>query len=363
MGKRVQPDSMQPDYSSFSARDFVLDDSFRQWVLSPDEATMSFWHTYMLQHPEQQEAIDEAASILLHLRTTYHDLGTASQERIWVVLSEAFDRQQARRSGRFLLNYPDNEPGFWQRSYRWMAASAATLLLVAGGYWYYAQQPHQVSVYTSFGKEQAVTLPDNSTVTLNGNSTLTYFDKWPERQTREVWLEGEGFFQVVKQAAPDGRVKFITHTPTLDITVLGTQFNVNTRRGNTDVMLVEGRVQLRRAGEVSSRTIEMKPGQLASARRGIAKVEVRAEKPQLHAAWVQHQFVFEGTSLRDIAQQLRDTYDIDLIFEDDALADRRFTGNLANQDVATLIETVAATFDLTAERDGKRVILRRVTGG
>lgn len=353
---------MEPDYRQFTSRDFILDDSFRRWVLTPDEATMSFWHTFMLRHPEQQEAIDEAASILLHLRTSYDDLGEASQQRIWVLLSEAFEARPKQGSGRFLLLKPDQTLRSWLWSYRWVAASAAVLLLIAGSYWYYTEQPHEVSIKTAFGEERIVTLPDNSTVVLNGNSTLTYTDKWLEGQPRAVWLEGEGFFKVVKQATPAGRIKFTTHTPTLDITVLGTQFNVNTRRGNTAVMLVEGRVQLRRTGGVNSRIIEMQPGYFATARRGIEKVEVRAEKPQLHAAWVNHQFVFENTPLRELAQQLRDTYDLDLIFEDDALADRHFTGNLSNQDLETLIEAISATFDLTAERDGGRVVLRRSDG-
>ena len=155
---------MEIDYTSFTARDFVLDDSFRQWVLNPNETAMSFWHTYMLRHPEQQETIDEAASILLHLRTTYHNLGEASQQRIWDVLNEAFDAKETRRMGRFLISKPKQTPAFRKWSYRWVAS--AFLAVAGGGYWFYTQQPHEVSVKTNFGEERVVTLPDNSTVVL-----------------------------------------------------------------------------------------------------------------------------------------------------------------------------------------------------
>ena len=207
-------------------------------------------------------------------------------------------------------------------------------------------------------------LPDGSTVLLNGNSTITFADAWDDSAPREVWLDGEGYFKVTKKQRLSGQtptpVKFVTHTPTLDITVLGTQFNVNTRQGGTAVMLVEGRVQLNKPGQTRpDRIIEMKPGQFASAQPNIEKVAIRSERPLLHTSWTQHEFVFENTALSDIAQQLRDTYGVELVVEDTELANRRFTGNLSNQDMETLLTTLAITFDLNVRHDGDRVVLQR----
>lgn len=349
---------MAQPYQNYTLRDFVLDDAFRRWVFQPDEQNMTFWHTYMLRHPEQQALIDEAASLLLHLNAQYDDLTDASQQRIWQVLEQAFDDQLLReptvvplsRWQRFRANYP---AAIWQ-----IAASLTGILLIAGGVIYYQLQPKQMSIHTAFGENRSVTLPDGSTVLLNGNSTLTYSDRWVDSKPREVWLDGEGFFKVTKKQAPDGRIKFVTHTPNLDITVLGTQFNVNTRRGSTAVTLVEGRVQLTKPTERTGRVIDMKPGQFASIQPNIEKVEVRDEKPQLHTSWVAHQFVFDNTALSEIAQQLHDTYGLDVVFEDSDLANRRFTGNLSNQSIETLLTTLSLTFDLSVQRNGDRISLR-----
>ena len=359
------PYDLPINYAQFTTRDFVLDESFRRWVLQPDEATMSFWHTFMLRYPGQQAHIDEAATLLLHLRTNYDDLTEASYERIWALLEQAhmthFDAQSATPV--FAL---DSRPG-WLGGWR-VAASVVGLLGVMTTGWYWRAQQHRHVAHTNFGETTTISLPDGSTVQLNGNSTLTYRDDWAEGQAREVWLDGEGFFVVTKKAVSgQGRagvprkavpVKFTTHTPGLDVQVLGTQFNVNTRRGQTDVTLVEGKVKLIRPDNAQANVLEMRPGQVATARPGVEAVALQKADPQPRTAWTQQQYIFEKTPLRDIAQQLGDAQGLILVFGDDALADRRFTGNLSSQNLETLLATLAATFDLTVERDSNIVYLR-----
>jgi transmembrane sensor len=345
-------------YAEFTSHDFVLDDAFRRWVFQPDEQSMTFWHTFMLSHPAQQATVDEAASLLLHLRANYDDLTDASQQRIGLVLEQAAVDWKPNTVVRPLPVYRRSVFG-WR-----IAASVTGLLLVMGGSLWYLLGSHQQRVHTAYGENRSVTLPDGSTVLLNGNSTLTFNDDWDEDQNREVWLDGEAYFKVTKKQRTAGRstqpIKFVTHTPTLDITVLGTQFNVNTRRGSTAVMLVEGKVQLNKPGQTqTNRIIDMKPGQFASAQPNIDKVALRTEKPQLHTSWTTHAFVFENTPLGDITQQLRDTYGIDISIEDAELANRRFTGNMANQDTETLLTALAITFDLAVRHDGNHIILQR----
>ncbi|RYF78317.1 MAG: DUF4974 domain-containing protein [Cytophagaceae bacterium] len=343
-----------PDYSQFTVRDFALDESFRRWILQPDEATMSFWHTFMLRHPEQQSIVDDAASLLLHLRANYDDLTDASYERIWAMLDQA-------HADRFTpVIELENRPSIWTWLGKWkVAATVIGLLGTLATGWYVRESRHQHKEHTAFGETRTLTLPDGSTVQLNGNSTLTYRDDWDDTHPREVWLEGEGFFIVAKKAVAGQRVKFTTHTPGLDVQVLGTQFNVHSRRGQTDVTLVEGKVELIRPGATSVQLLEMKPGQLAIAKPGIEQVALQETIPDVQTAWTQKQFMFDKTPLREVGQQLSDSYGLTLVFDNEALAERQFTGNLSSQDVETLLTTLAATFDLTIERDSNIIYLRK----
>lgn len=356
----MHPDPI-PDYSHFTVSELALDEAFRQWVFQPDEQSMTFWHAFMLRHPEKQTTVDEAASILLHLRVRYDDLTETSQQRIGQLLAQA---AREKLTDKMLIDAPVRplHDRRWLGLSRQVAASLIGFLLLAGGAFWYSRQPHEQRIHTAFGETRSVTLPDGSTVLLNGNSTLTFANRWADDddQARQVWIDGEGYFRVTKKRLATGSpIKFVTHTPTLDISVMGTQFNVNTRRGSTAVMLVEGRVRLNRPGQTGpGRITEMKPGQLASTQPDIDQVTVRTEKAKLHTAWTQHEFVFENTTLGEIARQLHDTYGLTVVLEDADLANRRFTGNLTDQSVETLLTTISLTFDLQVERDSNRVVLR-----
>ena len=114
-------------------------------------------------------------------------------------------------------------------SRRWTRTAGALLLLVValglGAWW--ASQP--VTVSTPAGQQATVTLPDGSTVDLNGATTLTYprgFTDVPllGPTKRQVTLSGEAFFSVVDQEQP-----FRVRTANAEVTVLGTEFNVRAR--------------------------------------------------------------------------------------------------------------------------------------
>jgi len=141
------------------------------------------------------------------------------------------------------------------RSVGWkpIAGAALTILVAAAAFVLWWQQP--VEVRTAVGEQTTVTLPDGSTADLNGGSTLRYargFAVFPgvTADTRSVQLEGEAFFAVRKGERP-----FSVRTENAQVEVLGTRFNVRTRRQGdaplTEVVLEEGRLRLR-GGDVRS---------------------------------------------------------------------------------------------------------------
>jgi ferric-dicitrate binding protein FerR (iron transport regulator) len=134
------------------------------------------------------------------------------------------------------------------------------LLIAAGlGVWSYLRAGENAHT-THYGETARIKLPDGSMVVLNAHSTLTYND-WSEGQTREVWLNGEAFFEVQKKHDATGRVKFVVHTGDLNVEVLGTRFNVSNRGLRTQIVLEEGKVRLRYEQE-TEKVIDMQPGEL-----------------------------------------------------------------------------------------------------
>jgi len=140
-------------------------------------------------------------------------------------------------------------------------ATSVLAVLVAGVLLAWWARP--VTVTTSPGQQATTTLPDGSTVALNGASTLTYhrgFDRWPfvDARTRSVELRGEAYFQVEPRDRP-----FRVESENAVVQVLGTAFTVRALRTgdtpSTDVVLETGRVRLEtrpgetRLGETQSR--------------------------------------------------------------------------------------------------------------
>lgn len=90
-----------------------------------------------------------------------------------------------------------------------------------------------------------ITLPDQTKVTLNRYSSLTYPDRFKEDR-REVQLQGEAYFEVEK----DARHPFVVKADPVEVEVLGTHFNVEAYPGDAEVKttLLEGSVAVNAPG-------------------------------------------------------------------------------------------------------------------
>jgi transmembrane sensor len=140
------------------------------------------------------------------------------------------------------------------RKINWLkivAVAASAVLIVATGVWYFTSNTADSNLYkTGFAQTKKITLPDGSKVTLNANSELKLSADWSVKGDRQVWLDGEAYFEVEKKSAT--HQKFIVHTKDIDVEVLGTKFNVNTRHQKAVVSLEEGKIKLSLNGETKS---------------------------------------------------------------------------------------------------------------
>ncbi|MBO0933988.1 FecR family protein [Fibrella aquatilis] len=240
----------------------------------------------------------------------------------------------------------------WQ-PLRWAAAFLGTLLLASGAYVAYRQvYPADVLQQTAFGIIQTLTLPDGSTVTLNGNSRLRYSPHWESGQTRQVWLDGEGFFRVRHQKSHE---RFVVHLPNkLNIEVLGTQFNVMARESRARVVLSSGHIRLANA---SGQQLDMQPGELVETNGKAQHVSRRRVDPAVDASWQTTRLTFDNASLADMVQRLKDTYGLEVVVSDPALLTQRFSGSVPNNNVTMLTDGLARLFGLTIRRQGNTIFI------
>lgn len=194
-------------------------------------------------------------------------------------------------------------------------------------------------------KTYKITLSDGTEVTLNSISQLEFPFTFSESK-REVWLNGEAYFRVVK----DDNRPFIVHTPLTDIIVLGTEFNVNTYDSLTVyTSLVEGAVSTHAA---NGESIELKPGYEAifSKAKGF---NIKAFDRNNLLSWIHGIYYFQNTPLKDIVPVIHRWYGATLIFDDQEVSSLRFTGAvLKNSPLRDFLDNLSLTSKIKYSNKG-----------
>jgi len=115
---------------------------------------------------------------------------------------------------------------------------------------------HFNEIMVSPGTRTKVQLPDGTQVWVNADSKFSYPESF-KGQTREVFLDGEAYFDVVK----DPKHPFIVHTSGINIRVLGTAFNVKAYKAEhtIEATLVHGLIEVTKTEHPEESKIILRP--------------------------------------------------------------------------------------------------------
>lgn len=323
------------DYSSFKAEEFCKDVDFIAWVLAPTNESNQFWNAYIANNLSKIKEVEIAKE---YIETFHFQEVDVSDEDISRLKSRIWDDIEQTP---IRLNW-------WKKPISWVAAASVVLVAFALS-WYY-QIP--IAYETAYGQIRKIDLADGSVVTLNANSKLRIANDLVNTSLREVWLEGEAYFNVAKKNG----AKFIVHTSEAEVEVLGTEFNVNTRRKQTKVILHEGKVKLL-AGNAQS--VIMKPGEMATVVNNFQPIQLKMVKPEQYDVWRESLVTLNDKTVLEIAEMLEDTYGIILTFEDSLMLDKKLSGKLVMKSTNDFVENLATILDVKVQTTEKGYILKR----
>ena len=245
-----------------------------------------------------------------------------------------------------------------QRRRRNISLMAACLVCVTvtGWFWKYnnanvsspvIEKPVKETIITQNGSRTRSLLADGTTVWLNVGSKL-FCENDFNGATREVRLEGEAFFDVVKQP----NRPFIVHTSGIDIKVLGTAFNVKSypEDKTVETTLYRGLVQVLRHEDAAGKAIQLIPNQklilskhaanetakLSEDRRPSVKEpesfiitpidSTKKESERFETAWLYSRLEFRGNSFEELAKKLERWYNVTIVFKDAKVKELNFNG-------------------------------------
>ncbi|PUZ26127.1 hypothetical protein DCC81_17975 [Chitinophaga parva] len=336
-------------YEHYTTTTFFEDEQFIRHVLHPDEASVAHWGQVAAQYPAQRTAMEEARIWiqLLHGQRSYQP--AVSSQQLWDKIAQ--DMEQHDRRERQVYRP-------LRIAARWISAAAAVLIFALLSREWSSLGEKQYA--TDYGKQEQVVLPDESVITLNGHSAIHYVRTWKSGKPRQIWLQGEAFFEV-KHVALQNRLRqsdsFHVYVSDLALTVTGTKFNVRNRRGITEVSLLEGSLRIEKTGPGAFVKM-LKPGDAYvydSSRQLLTTMEGR--QPQANRAWTNDELDADGYTLGDILHVLEDTYGYDITLTSPQLAQRTLSGTIPATSADDILFVIRKAFNLKINQKGKHLII------
>ncbi len=208
-------------------------------------------------------------------------------------------------------------------------AAAAIALLISVLY----VNNNTVNFSSSYGEQFAISLPDNSKVHLSPNTSISY-KKSNWKDEKDLFLEGEAFFEVVK-----GKT-FTVNTNEGSVTVLGTKFTVNAAEDFLEVQCYEGKVKV--ITENKDEVILT----LGKAFRSYKDLGENWDLKNASPTWLAGESSFVNTPLNQVIKALENQFN--LTFDASKIdTNKRFTGTFTHKNVNIALETVFAPMKIS----------------
>lgn len=198
-------------------------------------------------------------------------------------------------------------------------------------------------------KEYKIKLSDSTTVWLNAQSTLRFPLVFSEGK-REVYLEGEAYFDVQKSTTKE----FIVHTSYANVHVHGTTFNVNAYNEKYfAVALVEGAVSAKKGDQL----LKLSPGREAVIAEN--RLQTQSFESSEVLSWMEGAYYFHRKPLSEIAPILTRWFDVKVVFENKKIEKEILTGSIhKEQSLQTVLANLQLTSELTSELKNGILILK-----
>ncbi|AEV98597.1 anti-FecI sigma factor, FecR [Niastella koreensis GR20-10] len=330
-------------YEQYTLSDFMLDEDFLLWIKQPDAAKDMFWNGLALAYPQQQATIGDARTLAAALTVQKETASEATKNRIWNAVSNSRSKMVTIK-----------------RAITWMAAAAVVLIIGSVALFKYLGANEAV-IKTAYGQKRAITLPDGSQVVLNANSQLKYKPRPRRHAPREVWINGEAWFNVVhlnKTGTPvQAAERFIVHLPTMNVEVLGTTFTINTRRNREQVVLQTGSVKVNVPSKSSP--VFLKPGDLVNYNKDSKVLSKATTNPADCALWKENRLKFDNTPLREVIQLIEDDYGYKVAITDSTILERTLGGTLSSESEQILFRALENMLDVKITVNNKTVTISK----
>jgi transmembrane sensor len=359
------------DYELYEIDDFLKDDFFIEWVMTPEKRHEEFWAEWLSTHPYRADRVERAKQILQSLkivpadaRLSADDLSamlTRIDEGITPNNKFAVERKRLFMPGRL-----------------WLGVAALLVVLFGLGLFFYMlKQPGSnvkmaentfsvvavsdtVKIYNNSDAKKVAKLDDGSVIILTPHSGLLYTSGF-NKKTREITFNGEAFFEIKH----NNEKPFLIYSHGIVTKVLGTSFNIRSFAGEDEYHIVvnTGKVQVKevtasnRSG--STKAIVLLPNQQATYLHKAFKFkEFTVDRPlPLSENEAVKSFAFSNTPFNDVMSKLEEAYHIKIQYDKQKFSTYTITATLSKLPLDEKIKMICSAVNAECSyQDGDIII-------
>lgn len=211
-----------------------------------------------------------------------------------------------------------------------------------------------VSVKSDKPGRRFINLPDGSSVILNENSKIELSKNFNSDGKREVYLYGEAYFDIVHDASHP----FIVHTGKIKTTVLGTAFNIKANPGSklVTVTVTRGKVKV---GDNEDNTYNViVPDEQVVFDQVLSNHVKKPIKAVSVIEWTNEDLYFDDVSMKDVANQLQDRFDVKIIFSNEQIKDCKFSATfLKTQSLEQILNIIGEFNQINYQFKGIKTVV------
>jgi ferric-dicitrate binding protein FerR (iron transport regulator) len=295
-----------------------------------DEKKILEWINGDLSDKEVQDLKQSEDDIVLEKIMHYSAQLQAPTVDAEAVLAQLKERKLEKKDSKVI---PLNYKAFFK------VAAAIAVVLTSSYFLFYNST---TTFETAIAQTESFQLPDESEVTLNASSKIT-FDKNNWKKERSLTLEGEAYFQVEKGQ------KFSVNTQNGIVQVLGTHFNVKQRDNYYEVKCYKGLVSV----TYNKKTVQLPPGKTFRVVNNT--IEAVEDFVVQGPSWLQKESTFDRIQLAQVIAELERQYKIKIVTEGIDTT-KLFTGTFSNDNQKVALEAVTIPLQLSYRIEGKTII-------
>jgi len=343
-----------PDRPEFDGIDSELIGRYLSKETSEDETTLV--RRWLMAHPEAAERLRDFLARLDDEAVRPHAPRVDAEWSALQARIRAHESDEYRPAVAHAAPAAPARTNPWWRRGRTLAAAASVVLAVALAYGTLVDRVPKArpsttdrNMYvTGAGERSDLLLTDGTRVRLAPGSQVRVAADFGIAR-RDVYLDGEGYFEVVHDASRP----FTVYAGNTSVRDIGTAFSVRSYAADSAVQVVVREGEVAVAGVGRLRAGDM--GRVSSTGETTVR---RAVDVESHLSWTTGRLVYDDSPLGAVLDDLRRWYGSDVELADTSIAHLPFTGTLANVAPNEAVAQVAATMGLIVEIDGQHIILR-----